>query len=180
VRRLTSGRRACSSLASVASALFVPLSHDAWATLRLIAFVRDLTTAQRAWATPGTYGAIDQTLGHIVGSEQYYVYRLTGERPAIELTAEPVVDLDDLARRVEWCAARLEALCVRGFNPDGATRLNPSDSRMPTMAGMITQLLWHAAEHRSQIASTLGAYGVEAPDLSGWRYAAERTSVVGQ
>lgn len=161
----------------MASALLGPLRHDTWATLRLIAFVRDLTPELRAWSAPGTYGPIDQTLGHIVGSEHYYVYRLTGEVPLAELTPAPTVDLDDLAERVRWCSDRLEHLCAHGFDQNAPARPNPSDSRMPSMGAMVSQLLWHGAEHRAQLASVLGAHGVEPPDTSGWTYAEQHPSL---
>jgi uncharacterized damage-inducible protein DinB len=157
----------------VGSPLTEPLHHSTWATLRLTAFVRDLPPQQRAWSSPGTYGPIDQTLAHLVGAEQYYVFRLTGERPAVELTKRSEVDLDDLAERVRWCGARLDDLMERGFDENAPTHPHPPDRRMPTLGEMIAQLLWHGAEHRTQVTSTLGAHGIEPPDASGWAYAGE-------
>jgi uncharacterized damage-inducible protein DinB len=127
----------------------------------------------RAWTAPGTYGSIEQTLGHVIGSEHYYVYRLTGEAPSVELTPSTTVDLDDLAERIRWCADRLGRLCAKDFDQNAPTHQNPGDARSPTMGEMVTQLLWHGAEHRAQIATILGAHGVEAPDMSGWTYAEE-------
>ncbi len=155
----------------MASALLVPVRQGTWATLRLIAFVRDLRPEQRAWSAPGTYGSIEQTLGHIVGAEHYYLYRLTGEMPSAELKPASTVDLADLEERVRWCSDRLERLCVQGFDQHAPTHRNPGDPRMPTMGGMVTQLLCHGTEHRAQIATILGAHGVESPDTSGWTYA---------
>lgn len=162
----------------MASSLVGPLRHDTWATLRLIAFVHDLTAEQRIWTAPGTYGSIEQTLGHLVGAESYYVYRLTGERPVTELMPRPTVDLDDLAERVGWLSERLEQLCMRGFDHLALTHPNPGDRRMPTLGHMAAQLLWHGAEHRAQIATILGAHGIEPPDMSGWTYSEERRPTV--
>ncbi|MDQ3401417.1 MAG: methyltransferase domain-containing protein [Chloroflexota bacterium] len=149
----------------------MPVRQGTWATLRLIALVRDLRPEQRAWSAPGTYGSIEQTLGHIVGAEHYYLYRLTGEMPSAELKPASTVDLADLEERVRWCSDRLERLCVQGFDQHAPTHRNPGDPRMPTMGGMVTQLLCHGTEHRAQIATILGAHGVESPDTSGWTYA---------
>lgn len=162
----------------MASSLVGPLRHASWATLRLIAFVRHLTPEQRAWTAPGTYGSIEQTLDHIVGAESYYVFRLTGEWPATELMPSPTVDLDDLVERVGWSSARLEQLCMRGFDHLAPTYPNPGDRRMPTLGGMAAQLLSHGAEHRAQIATILGAHGVEPPDVSGWTYSEEQRLTV--
>jgi uncharacterized damage-inducible protein DinB len=158
----------------VASALLSPLRYDTWATLRLIAFVRGSPAELRTWTVPGTYGSIAQTLGHIVGSEHYYVYRLTGEGPTVELKPAPTVDLDDLAARVRWCADRLERLCASGFDPDAPAHQRARESDPPTMGEMVTRLTWHGTEHRSQVATILGAHGLDAPDLSRWTSASVR------
>lgn len=147
------------------------IQHNSWATLRLIDFVRRLSPEQHALTVPGTYGPIYQTLGHLVGAEQYYIYRLTGERAE---TAPDAVDLDELERRVRWNADQLEALLRSGFDEGADTHPNPRDPRMPTMGEMLAQLLWHAAEHRAQVATTLGAHGIEPPDIAGWAFAARR------
>jgi uncharacterized damage-inducible protein DinB len=152
----------------VTSALLGPLSYDTWATLRLIEFVRDQPSDRRTWTVPGTYGSIEQTLGHIVGSEHYYVYRLTGEAPTVELKAAPTVDLGDLVERVQWCAERLERFYAKGFDEDAPAHKNPRDSPSPTLGDIVTRLIWHGTEHRSQIATILGAHGVDVPDMCRW------------
>lgn len=157
------------------SPYFDPSHYDNWANLRLIEFARDLASEQRRWTAPGTYGAIDQTLAHIVGTEQYYVFRLTGEAPAVELQPREIVDLDDLAARVQWCEERLAALFARGFDPTAKTYVNPGDSRQPTMGGMLTQLIYHGCEHRAQIGTILGVHGIERPDIGGWTYSASES-----
>jgi len=152
------------------------IRHDHWATLRLIEFVRGLSPEQRAWSAPGTYGSIELTLGHIVGAEQYYVFRLTGERPETELNEDTVADLDDLVARVGWCSAHLARLCAQGFDPDAPTHVGSDDPRRPPSLGaMLAQLIHHANEHRAHIGTVLGVHGMEGPGVSGWGYSLTRS-----
>src|SRR2546425_10515065 len=66
------------------------LRHDVWATERLIAHCRQLSTAQLELTVPGTYGTIRRTLAHIVTADQRYLTRFL-----TLLEPKPRVRLDD-------------------------------------------------------------------------------------
>jgi hypothetical protein len=50
--------------------------HNTWANLKMIEFCRDLPPDQRDgdFKIPGTYGAIRETLHHMIGSQEGYLY----------------------------------------------------------------------------------------------------------
>ncbi len=58
--------------------------HNLWSNLRLLDACANLTPAQLAATSPGTYGRLQDTLIHILRAEEWYVDILTGqdqERP---------------------------------------------------------------------------------------------------
>jgi len=153
------------------------LRHHCWATVRLIEFARGLTPEQRAWTTPGTYGSVDQTLAHIVGADRYYLYRLTGERPADGPMKEgEPVDLDELLLRVRAVAERYERYASGTVDPDEVRSQNvgPSggdaEKREEKVGIILAQVAHHGNEHRSQIGTVLSAHGLEHPDYSAWAW----------
>ena len=52
--------------------------HHVWATAQLIGFCRTLPSDMLERSVPGAYGAVIETLHHLVSSEASYLYRLTG------------------------------------------------------------------------------------------------------
>jgi uncharacterized damage-inducible protein DinB len=57
-------------------------AHHVWSTLRLIDACLELSPEQLETAVPGTYGSILETVRHLVGSDRWYLFVLTGERTA--------------------------------------------------------------------------------------------------
>ncbi len=57
------------------------IRYNNWANAQILAVCLGLTTEQLAATVPGTYGAIHETLGHMIYAEADYVGRLTGDRP---------------------------------------------------------------------------------------------------
>ena len=73
------------------SSLHDAFGHHMWATLRLIDECGSLTEDQLTEQVPGTYGPILDTLRHLVGSDAWYLFVLTGGRsPQIEEDAMPL------------------------------------------------------------------------------------------
>lgn len=153
------------------------LRHHTWATIVLIEFARGLDQEQRAWTAPGTYGAIDQTLAHVVGADTYYLFRLTGERPSAgPLEKRALVDLEDLRARASEAAARYERYASGPVDPDEIRRhevrptAGDAETREETVGTILAQAVHHGNEHRSQIGTILGAHGIAHPDYSGWAW----------
>lgn len=155
-----------------APALGFLLRYNSWATERLLEHCRTLGAAPLDLTTPGTYGSIASTLQHIVGSETYYLYRLTGQRPSRELRPEATYPLDELLALARENAARLERLAADEIDPERP--LAPVGRSGPSTVGVVlSQLVHHAHEHRAQVASVLGAHGLPLPSVSGWAHGRE-------
>src|SRR5438128_10837564 len=81
------------------------LRHDVWATDRLIAHCRQLSTEQLQLSVLGTYGTVVRTLQHVVSADEGYLIRLLGV-----LLHEPLfrherdVGLDVVASHVPYVA----------------------------------------------------------------------------
>ena len=153
------------------------LRHSAWANIALIEFVRGLEPAQRAWTAPGTYGAVDKTLAHIVSADTYYLFRLTGERPSAGPPEKrPLIDLEDLMRRAREAAMRYERYASGPVDPDEIRRhevrptAGDAETREETVGTILAQAIHHGNEHRSHIGTILDAHGLSHPDYSGWAW----------
>jgi len=150
-----------------------PLAHHVWATRTLLEFCGALTPDQRRLTSPGTYGAIDQTLAHAIGSDEYYLYLLTGDRPARPLEPATSVDLADLIARAERNAGLIERLSGWPNDPSAVTPVKRGDA--PIAVGVvIAQIVHHGNEHRGQVRTILGANGIPAPDISAWAYGGQK------
>jgi uncharacterized damage-inducible protein DinB len=150
-----------------------PLGHHVWATRTLLEFCAALTPDQRQLTSPGTYGAIDQTLAHAIGADEYYLYLLTGERPAHPLEPNPTVDVADLTLRAERNAGLIERLSAFQRGTSALTPVKRGEA--PISVGMVlAQIVHHGNEHRGQVRTILGANGIAAPDISGWAYGGQK------
>jgi uncharacterized damage-inducible protein DinB len=142
--------------------------HKTWATLRLIEHCQTLSDEHLDSTMPGTYGTIRETLTHLVRSEERYFWTLTGEYLS-ERMAEGPVSLDDLAERIRRMGPRWEALARDPELPE--REITTRDGWRVAGKVVMSQAIHHAADHRTQILSILGARGVEAPELDLWDFA---------
>lgn len=156
--------------------------HKTWATRRLVEHCEKLADEVLDATAPGTFGTIRETLRHIVAADEGYLSILTRERfPSKAAAAAFVrpdrlpsgpVALSVLAERIWKAGPRWEAL-AQDANLPGRDVTTDDGWHLPASA-ILTQAVQHAAEHRAQIMSILGARGLELPgpnDLDGWGYA---------
>lgn len=150
-------------------ALRLAVRHSCWANLELIAFCAKLPAEQLAWTTPGSYGTIQQTLQHIVGAEQGYLFALTGKLPPRGLfQPDTLAGLDELTERERSVLERCDRLLAGAFD---AARVTSRPNRPSATAGVvIAQLVHHGSDHRAHVGTILGAHGVQPPDLDVWAY----------
>ncbi len=144
--------------------------HKTWATLRLIEFCKNLPPENLEETTPGTYGSIRATLHHLVTAEDNYQAILTGERIGEPLPSDAT--LESLARRIHALAPRWEAL-ANDLPAAEREVSNRAGTRIARGVAVLAQAIHHADDHRTQVASILGAHGVEPPDLDLWAYGEE-------
>ena len=99
---------------------------------------------------------------------------IRGEQPGPRLEYDPFPGFDALRESarlsggalVEIAENRQADAIVRGTNEEG------QPYELPVMV-LIILPLFHATEHRAQIATIMGAQGIEPPESHGWDYGDE-------
>lgn len=148
-------------------------TYHLWAMEVLFDALDAATAEQLDAAIPGTYGSIAATLTHTVDADERYLQRLSGVAlpPYEERDAQPVAELRVRMREhsARWSEtlALLEAgdlhAAIEG-DRDVAGGIDPAESLL------LNQALHHGNDHRTQVCSTLGALGLEVPDIDVWTY----------
>lgn len=147
--------------------------HHVWATLRVIDACRQLPASQLVTSVPGTYGAILDTVGHLVGADASYLTVVTGgPRPPFDEDSE---DLGALRATMVEHGAAWAALLETELDEE-AMRVRHRDDGTESHAPMsirLAQALHHGTDHRSQICTALSSLGLEPPLIDVWDYARE-------
>ncbi|HYX11790.1 MAG TPA: DinB family protein [Candidatus Acidoferrum sp.] len=151
--------------------------HHVWATTRLIDALAQLDPVHLDARIEGTYGSTMQTLTHLVDADERYLRRLATPTLASSEGAEtrPLADLRTEMREHggRW-AGMLDAL-ERGALHAAVIRKSDYPDTDPAESMLLLQAIHHGNDHRTQVCSTLGASGLDVPDLDGWEYwASER------
>jgi uncharacterized damage-inducible protein DinB len=145
-------------------------AHHVWASLRMIDACLALSPEQLATAVPGTYGSILETARHLVGSDRWYLFVMTGERmPIID---EDHMDLTELRAAMEANGTAWTRVLADGVDPDTVIvrrRDDGSETHAP-MGIRLAQALHHGTDHRSQICTALTTLGLEPPAIDVWDF----------
>ena len=143
--------------------------YHRWANLHLLDACAALTDEQRELTAPGTYGTVAATLLHLVGAEQRYLARFTGEEPKVgEKRGFPGVET-------------LRAVAAESGDRliDIAGRVDPDEEFDTTFANrphrlrkgiVLLQALHHGNDHRTHVCTVLGYHGIEYGDMDVWSY----------
>ena len=135
--------------------------HNLWANLRLPDACAGLSEDDLAATAPGTYGAVRDTLTHLVASEARYAGEFTGKPPETGPEELPFAGFDAIRASA---SASGEALI------EIAEHTQPLDILRGTY---LIQAVNHATEHRAHIVTILSQRGVKTPGLDGIAYATE-------
>ncbi len=153
--------------------------HNRWANLRLIDACAELDAARLSESVVGTYGAIADTLVHLVAAEGRYVAGLgdrSGRARAIS-EANPFPGFDALQEHAAWSGGWLiDFATTAEGDPIREDDWSGEIERLPTSL-FLTQAINHATEHRAQIATILTQLGIEPPEMDGWRWAFETRDI---
>jgi len=152
--------------------------HHTWATVRLIDACLALDPSQLDTAVPGTYGAILDTMRHLVGSDHDYLWVINDQStPTID---EDSLDLGELRAAMLDDGEAWARLLANGPDPDSMTiRRNDDGSEYNAPLGIrLAQALCHGTDHRSQICTALSSLGIEPPGIDLWAYAEETGRVI--
>jgi uncharacterized damage-inducible protein DinB len=154
----------------VESSIVEMFRHNRWANLRLFDACLNLSDEQLAASVAGTYGALRDTLLHIVRAEALYLCLLSGLPRAQAARPGPDASITELRERAATLGEELAQVAGRvGPNDTFADR---DESEIYQLPGpwLLVQAINHANEHRAQIATILTQLGIEPPDMSGWAY----------
>jgi uncharacterized damage-inducible protein DinB len=162
----------------MSTGLVDPLRHNVWATAQVLELCRQLTPDQLRATAPGNYGTILETLQHIIGAEDRYRSRLSGNDSTWPTRPEDIEDLEELARLAEDVAPFWDELANSDFDPERMIRFyyadpSPEDVGVEfqvTAGVLVAQVINHGNEHRTQIFTILTTLGIQPPELSGWTY----------
>jgi uncharacterized damage-inducible protein DinB len=146
------------------------IRYNNWANAQILAFCQELTPEQLAATVPGTYGAIHETLWHMIHAEADYIGRLTGERPQPPFTREEGPSVAEIfAFSSQVADALLDA--VRRISPTQLVHEEEDGNFIDYHARhLFIQTINHGIEHRTNITTILSSLGLPTPEVDGWGY----------
>jgi len=145
--------------------------YNLWANLQMLDACANLDDAQLDASSEGTFGSVRETLVHIIGAEEGYVHRFTGQRPEPALHEDDLFPgFDELRRRARHTGEGLIAIAEQ-FDAGQVLHL-PYQGQIYDVPGILVlvQAINHGVDHRSQVATILSQQGVTPPELDGWSY----------
>ncbi len=144
--------------------------HNTWANLQILQVCSTLTDEQLdAQPVSTTRGSIRRTLEHLIDSEQYYLYDLTGVRPLFDWQSPP--PFAELREAAQNNGKIVQDLVRDADSLSQMQRLLTQDKKYYVDPWVIfLQIVNHATEHREQIKSMLTALGIKTPDIDGWDF----------
>jgi uncharacterized damage-inducible protein DinB len=152
------------------STLFELIRYNNWANAQVLAACQKLTPDQLAASTPGAYGSIHPTLGHMIAAEADYIGRLTGRspKPPFRWEDEPTVaEISAFAGQV--AGALLDA--IQRIPPTNIVHEEEDGNTIDYQAcALFIQVINHGIEHRTNVTTTLSGLGLPAPEVDGWGY----------
>ncbi|MEZ4860148.1 MAG: DinB family protein [Caldilineaceae bacterium] len=148
--------------------------HHLWSNLQLLELCKTLSEEQLQTSIVGVYGTLGDTLQHLVKSERSYFARISTGQPFRPPENEGPLTFEQMAvslRRtgeglIEW-APKVQADERVEVQWDNNGIQGPV--QVPK-AVILTQVINHATEHRSQIMAMLTQLGIQPPDLDSWSY----------
>ena len=143
-----------------------------WATETLIEHLGRLPAGRLDASVPGTYGSMIDTLTHMIDADSRYLLRLRDPSPPLadDRVGVPLGQLSSEmpGHRERWDRA-LSELEAGTLHATIRGREDYPDTD-PAEAMLLLQAIHHGNDHRTQICSTLGALGLDMPDMDGWDY----------
>ncbi len=142
-------------------------AHHVWATLCVIDACIDLSAEELQTDVPGTRGPILDTVRHVVESDAFDLFILTGDR-AYNVETERM-SLTEVRGMMERTGSGWTELISGPIDPDVVVReVDESDGfqRWAPVGFRLAGTLEHGADHRSQICTALTTIAVEPPKIS--------------
>jgi uncharacterized damage-inducible protein DinB len=148
------------------SLLEAAFAHHVWATSRVIDSCLVLSDEDLETSVPGTRGPLLETLRHLVLSDAFDLFTLTGDRAFFiddeDLSLSEARDV--MARNGAGWAAYIS----RPLDPDEMVHeVDETDGyqRSAPVGFRLAGVLDHGTDHRSQVCTALSTLGVESPRI---------------
>ena len=141
--------------------------YNSWANREMTAFCRELPEDILALTAPGTSRKIQATLEHICWSEILFLSQMVKEMPPHIPEHGSPLDLAKVERLFGIIAGTWDEAA---HDPGPADRLVTRSWGSSRAGALMAQVMHHGSEHRTQIATVLGAAGIELPRLDAWGY----------
>lgn len=144
-------------------------AHHIWATERLIDACEALTPEQLRTPAPGTYGAIIDTLRHLVSTDGWYLTFFRDWTNLVEEDAD--VTLAEMRSAIATNGGVWKELLAAGPDPEQDVVEHGDGWDFHSPVGFrLAQAIQHGTDHRSQVCTALTSLGVEPPPIDVWAY----------
>ena len=148
------------------SVLEAAFAHHVWATTRLIDACLELGAEELETSVPGTRGPMIETLRHIVVSDTFDLFVLTGDR-AFDIDGEHMT-LAEARLTMGRNGLGWTEYISRPLDPGEIVHeIDKSDGyqRWAPIGFRLAGVLDHGTDHRSQVCTALTSLGVEPPRI---------------
>jgi len=148
------------------SLLEAAFAHHAWATSRLIDACLDFSIEELGTSVPGTRGPMLETLRHIVLSDTFDLFVLTGDR-SFDIDEERMT-LPEARVAMERNASGWAEYISRSLDPNEMVHeIDKTDGyeRWAPVGFRLAGALDHGTDHRSQVCTALTSLGVQPPRI---------------
>lgn len=146
--------------------------HHHWATLRVLGACEGLTDDQLSTPVVGTFGGILETLRHLVASDTWYLFAISGGSEGRGRVDDGAMGLVELRAVAEEAGPGWERSLDTITHPDAAivSERRNGEHLHATLDIRLAQVVHHGTDHRSQICTALTSLGITPPAIDVWDY----------
>ena len=161
------------------SLLDAAFAHHVWATTRVIDACLDLPVEKLETSVLGTRGPILETLRHLVLSDTFDLFVLSGDG-AFDIDDEQLT-LAEARVLMERNGIGWTEYLSRSLDPDEVVQeTDKSDGfqRWASVGFRLAGVLNHGSDHRSQVCTALTSLGVEPPKIDVFNFGLDTGLIV--
>jgi uncharacterized damage-inducible protein DinB len=144
--------------------------YNLWANLELLKACEGLSEAQLQTSEPGAFGTIRDTLMHLIGSEGYYLFLLSGQKVEAPFGRGDRPSVAEIRRYAEHVCPLLADVMVHTRLDDKVSEEDNGKVYTYKAAVVLIEVINHGVEHRTNVTTILAQLGITAPGIDGWGY----------